>query len=96
MHIIGKLFSKAFTWYFFKHYFMNPAMRQNFANAFAETHNLNLEVCHKSLGLLLRGVLKMSLIVSGVRGTKGQGHLLSCSGQLKMNRIRFLTTSEDV
>ena len=23
---------------------MDPAMRQNFANAFAETHNLNLEV----------------------------------------------------
>ena len=25
---------------------MDPAMRQNFANAFAETHNLNLEVRH--------------------------------------------------
>ena len=24
---------------------MKPAMRQNFAYAFAETHNLNLEVC---------------------------------------------------
>ena len=31
---------------FFKNYFMDPAMRQNFAYAFAETHNLNLEVCH--------------------------------------------------
>ena len=32
---------------FFKNYFMDPAMRQNFAYAFAETHNLNLEVCHR-------------------------------------------------
>ena len=31
---------------FFKNYFMDPAMRQNFAYAFAETHNLNLEVRH--------------------------------------------------
>ena len=27
-----------------KKYFLNPISRQNFANAFAETHNLNLEV----------------------------------------------------
>ena len=27
-----------------------------------------------------------TLIVSGVRASKGQGHLLSCSGQLKMTR----------
>ena len=32
---------------------MDPAMRQNFAYAFAETHNLNLEVCHKEYGVLL-------------------------------------------
>ena len=30
---------------FFKNYYMDPAMRQNFAYAFAETYNLNLEVC---------------------------------------------------
>ena len=51
---------------------------------------INLNKClkgHKSLGLLLGGVLKMSLIVSGVRGTKGQGHLLSCSGQLKIGPV---------
>ena len=29
-----------------KKYFLNPISRQNFANAFAETPNLNLEVCH--------------------------------------------------
>ena len=28
-----------------KKYFLNPVSRQNFANAFAETPNLNLEVC---------------------------------------------------
>ena len=36
---------------------------------------------HKSLGSLC-SVVK-TLIVSGNRQTKGQGHLLSCSGQLK-------------
>ena len=30
-----------------KIYFRNPISRQNFANAFAETPNLNLEVCLK-------------------------------------------------
>ena len=30
-----------------KIYFRNPISRQNFANAFAETPNLNLEVRHK-------------------------------------------------
>ena len=30
-----------------KKYFLNPISRQNFANAFAETPNLNLEVRHK-------------------------------------------------
>ena len=35
---------------------------------------------HKFLGSLC-SVVK-TLIVSGVRPTKGQGHLLSCSGQL--------------
>ena len=47
---------------------------------------------HKSLGSLC-SVVK-TLIVSGVRGTKGQGHLLSCSGQLKTKhivRIFFIT-----
>ena len=34
-----------------KKYFLNPISRQNFANAFAETPNLNLEVC-----LILWGV----------------------------------------
>ena len=32
-----------------KIYFRNPISRQNFANAFAETPNLNLEVRHKML-----------------------------------------------
>ena len=32
-----------------KIYFQNPISRQNFANAFAETPNLNLEVRHISL-----------------------------------------------
>ena len=31
-----------------KKYFLNPISRQNFAYAFAETPNLNLEVCHRS------------------------------------------------
>ena len=31
-----------------KKYFQNPLSRQNFANAFAETPNLNLEVHRKS------------------------------------------------
>ena len=39
-----KALLESFHMVFFKNYFMNPAMRQNFANAFAETHNLNLEV----------------------------------------------------
>ena len=30
-----------------KIYFRNPTSRQNFANAFEETPNLNLEVRHK-------------------------------------------------
>ena len=32
-----------------KIYFQNPISRQNFANAFAETPNLNLEVRHKAI-----------------------------------------------
>ena len=32
-----------------KKYFLNPISRQNFANAFAETPNLNLEVRLKAL-----------------------------------------------
>ena len=48
---------------------------------------------HKSLGSLC-SVVK-ALIVSGVRPTnqptKGQGHLLSCSGQLKRNTAQLLT-----
>ena len=32
-----------------KIYFRNPISRQNFANAFAETPNLNVEVCHRTL-----------------------------------------------
>ena len=32
-----------------KKYFLNSISRQNFANAFAETPNLNLEVCHSRL-----------------------------------------------
>ena len=28
-----------------KNYFLNPISRQNFANTFAVTHNLNLELC---------------------------------------------------
>ena len=42
---------------------------------------------HKSQGSLC-SVLK-TLIVSGNRGTKGQGHLLSCSGQLKRRTVRY-------
>ena len=38
---------------------------------------------HKSLGSLC-SVMK-TLIVSGARPRDGQGHLLSCSGQLKIN-----------
>ena len=32
-----------------KNYFQNPLSRQNFANAFAETPNLNLEVRRNAL-----------------------------------------------
>ena len=35
-----------------KKYFLNPIIRQNFANTFAVTHNLNLELCHKTLALI--------------------------------------------
>ena len=41
-----KALLESFHMVFFKNYFMDPAMRQNFAYAFAETHNLNLEVRH--------------------------------------------------
>ena len=40
---------------------------------------------HKSLGSL--GSVVKGLIVNGVGRTKGQGHLLSCSGQLKTNTV---------
>ena len=43
---------------------------------------------HKSLGSLCSVV--NSLIVSGAQPTKGQGHLLSCSGQLKTPTCFFL------
>ena len=36
-----------------KKYFLNPISRQNFANAFVETPNLNLEVCHTCLSSFL-------------------------------------------
>ena len=32
----------------------NPISRQNFANAFAETHNLNLELCHKRVRMVAK------------------------------------------
>ena len=38
-----------YTMVYFKNYSMDPAMPQNFANAFAETHNLNLEVRRMSM-----------------------------------------------
>ena len=44
----------------------------------------NVTVGHKSLGSLC-SVVK-TLIVSGARPSKGLGHLLSCSGQLKKRK----------
>ena len=41
-----------------KKFFLNPISRQNFANAFAETPNLNLDVRHI---LQTIGELKLSL-----------------------------------
>ena len=32
-----------------KNYFLNPIGRQNFADAFAVTHNLKLEVRHRAI-----------------------------------------------
>ena len=45
-----------------KKYFLNPISRQNFANAFAETPNLNLEVCHKPK---IRGEIAQKLCFLG-------------------------------
>ena len=36
-----------------KKYFLNPISRQNFAYAFAETPNLNLEVRHMDIDIIV-------------------------------------------
>ena len=49
---------------------MDPAMRQNFAYAFAETHNLNLEVRHT--------LLSQTIIIRSSKFLKGgqeSGHI---------------------
>ena len=58
--------------------FLNPVSRQNFANTFAVTHNLNLELCLKGiipvnrdgLGARLQWKLKFKWAFACVKGVK--------------------------
>ena len=72
-----------------KIYFRNPISRQNFANAFAETPNLNLEVCRMvSHGIVLYlTVLHGIALLGSARGLYLARHLSTLLRYFSQNSI---------
>ena len=64
-----------------KNYFLNPISRQNFANTFAVTHNLNLELCHMIQSNRVENASNASMPLHTTQGILGTVFAMSLNVQ---------------